>query len=302
MGAAIVKHNTKIRNGSAWADTAIYSITGIISIATVWPFIFILSSSLSDPAEVIKQSVWLYPKGLNLDAYQNLIGNAYLWRSYRNTIVYVVAGTLLNCLVSVMSAYPLSKQGLLGRKWIVMYIILPMYFTGGLIPFFILITKLGLYDNFLVMIIPGIVSIWNIILVRTYFMGVPAALQESAVMDGAHDLQLLYKIMIPVSMPIVAVIGLYTAVFIWNSWFYALMFLPNNKLHPLQLFLAKVLVFESPDLTSGLTNVAEQSRSMKSAMQLKYAVIIFSTLPILCLYPFLQKYFIQGVFVGSLKE
>lgn len=296
-------HRAQIKNGSAFIDIIIYCISGITAIVTVWPFVFIFSASVSEPAEIIKQSVWFYPKGFNLDAYKKIIVNTYLWHSYKNTVIYVVAGTLLNCFISVISAFPLTRKGLWGRKWIILYIIIPMYFTGGLIPFFILITKIGLYNNFLVMIIPGMVSIWNIILVRTFFMGVPSALQESAVIDGANDIQILFKVMIPLSMPIIAVISLYTAVYIWNSWFHALLFLPDPTLHPLQLFLAKVLIFDSSDLKSGANvDVTGTVRNMMTAMQLKYAAIMFATLPILCLYPFLQRYFVQGVFVGSLKE
>jgi putative aldouronate transport system permease protein len=178
-----------------------------------------------------------------------------------------------------------------------------MYFTGGLIPFFILITKLGLYDNFLVMILPYMVTIWNIILVRTFFMGIPEALHESAVIDGANDLLILSKIIVPLSKSILAVIALYSAVGIWNSWFYAMIFLPNRNLHPLQLFLAKLLVFEAPNITNANQEMLELLRQQQSTvLQMKYAVIMFATVPIMCMYPFLQKYFIKGTLIGSLKE
>lgn len=293
----------KIKLGSSLADFMIYLVAGLAAVITVWPFIYVFSMSVSDPSEVLRQSVWLYPRGFSLDAYARIVNNAYLWQSYRNTVFYVVVGTALNCLMSVMAAYPLTKRNLFGRKLLVKIILIPMYFNGGLIPFFIIMTKLGLYNNILIMILPFMVTTWNIILVRTFFMGIPGALCESAYIDGANDFRILFTIIVPLSKPILAVIALYTAVGIWNNWFTALIFLPNTKLHPLQLFLAKVLVFESPDIKNGLDiDLNQRLKTFSTAVQLKYAVIIFSSLPIMCSYPFLQKYFIKGVLVGSLKE
>lgn len=291
----------KISGEFTVTDVIIYIFAALIGAVTLWPFIFILSLSLSSPEEAIKQSVWLLPKDLDFGAYIRVVSNKSLWTAYRNTIFYVSLGTFLNCLMSVLAAYPLSRPKLFGRAILVKFVIIPMYFTGGLVPYFILITKLGLYNNPLVMILPAMVSIWNIILVRTYMTNLPEALIESAVIDGASELSILYKIIIPLSKPILAVIALYSAVGIWNSWFDAMLFLPNRELHPLQLFLARMLVFEAPTVNMDPEMVKIIEAQMATVTQLKYAVIIIATLPIMMLYPFIQKYFIKGTLVGSLK-
>ena len=291
----------KISGEFTVTDVIIYIFAALIGAVTLWPFIFILSLSLSSPEEAIKQSVWLLPKDLDFGAYIRVVSNKSLWTAYRNTIFYVSLGTFLNCLMSVLAAYPLSRPKLFGRAILVKFVIIPMYFTGGLVPYFILITKLGLYNNPLVMILPAMVSIWNIILVRTYMTNLPEALIESAVIDGASELSILYKIIIPLSKPILAVIALYSAVGIWNSWFDAMLFLPNRELHPLQLFLARMLVFEAPTVNMDPEMVKIIEAQMATVTQLKYAVIIIATLPIMTLYPFIQKYFIKGTLVGSLK-
>lgn len=291
--------------GSLVFDIAIYMIAGFAALITIWPFIYVLSMSLSDPAEVVKQSIWLLPKGFTLEAYKKVVNYPDIWQSYRNTIFYTVTGTILNCLMSSLGAYPLTRKGLYGRKLLVYYLIIPMYFSGGLIPGFILINKLGLYNNFLVMIIPGMVSIWNIILMRTYFSTLPDSLFESAIVDGANDLQILFKMYLPLSKPILAVISIYTAVGIWNSWFAALIYLPNKQLHPLQMFLVNVLIKSSGDVSRIMASAEESEGFLKmqmTAQQIRYSIIIFSSLPIICVYPFLQKYFIKGALLGSLKE
>lgn len=288
---------------SVAVDALIYLVSAVIAIITVWPFVYVFSMSISNPDEVLKQSIWLFPKGLHFDSYRMIFRNNELWRAYLNTILYVLSGTFLSTLVSLISAYPLSRPKLVGRKFFVFYLIIPMYLSGGLVPYFIQINKLGLFNNPLVMILPGIVSIWNIILVRSFIKNLPESLQEAAIIDGASEIGILFRIIIPLCKPIIAVIVLYTAVGIWNSWFNALIFLPKKEWQPLQLFMARVLVYSQATLAfQAMKNAEEGAKSAATAIQLKYAAIIFTTLPILCLYPFLQKYFVKGAMIGSLKE
>ncbi len=288
------------------ADLLIYLIVGTAAFVTVWPFLYVFSMSISDPREALKQTVWLFPRGLSLDSYKRVFFNPSLWLSYRNTIFYTTVGTVLNVIMGMISAYPLSKRRLFMRKFFVVFLIIPMYFSGGLIPYFVVISKLHLYNTIWVMILPGMLSIWNVILIRTFFKVLPESLQESAVIDGAGEFTILAKIIVPLSKPIIAVVALYSAVGIWNSWFNAMIFLPNTKLQPLQLYLTRVLIFDLASLSSAnsgsrAAEFLEKAQMQASVLQLKYAAIIFTSLPIICLYPFLQKYFIKGALVGSLK-
>lgn len=302
-----IKRN-KISNGSPVANVFIYLVVLIMSLSAVWPFIYVISLSVSETSAVLAKKVWLLPKGFDLLTYKVIIKDMSLWLSYRNTIIYAVSATCLTCLTSVLAAYPLAKKGLYLRKYIVYYMVITMYFGGGLIPSFILMTKLGLYGSPLVMIIPSMVGIFYIILVRTYFTTHPESLRESAYLDGASDFKVLFSIYVPISKPIIAVIALYAVVNVWNSWFNAFLYLPaNEEWHPLQLYLRKVLISEKIS-----DNIVEEfARSVVNQdpliayvanVKLKYAIIIFTSLPIICSYPFLQKYFVKGIMVGSLKE
>lgn len=283
-------------------DAIIYFAIFLLACITVWPFIYVFSMSVSAPGEVIKQSVWLYPKGFILDSYAEIVKNNYIWRTYANTVFYVISGTFLNCIISFLSAYSLARLKSRIKRFIVMYMMFTMFFSGGIIPYFIVINKIGLYDNFLIMIIPAIVSVWNIIIVRTHIKALPEALLESAKIDGAGELRILSQIVFPMSKSILAVIILYTAVFIWNNWFNALIFLQDRNWHPLQYYLARVLVFGSPDLIKNVSAAENFENTAAVMIQIKYAAIIFVSLPIICVYPFLQKYFVKGVLIGTLKE
>jgi putative aldouronate transport system permease protein len=292
-----------IKEGSPIADFFIYFFTIFICIITLYPFYYVVIMSVSDPVRVAAMDVYLYPKGFQLGSYGLIVRDAKMWWAYLNTLIYVGAGTALTLLTSVLGAYPLSVKNLPGRKWLVRYLIFPMYFGGGLIPTFLLVNKLGLYNTRWAIIIPGAVSIWYIILVRTYFMTVPDSIKESAFIDGASHIQLLFKIIVPISKPILAVIAIYTIVGIWNSWFGALVYLPNEKLHPLQMYLYRVLVQQTVDLKElAFDEAASATKKIFSNIQLKYSIIVFTTLPIIFTYPFFQKYFIKGVMLGSLKE
>lgn len=299
-----MKPKNSIKEGSRIADVIIYLITAIICLITIYPFFYVFIQSIADPKEVIAQTVFLWPKNYYFGSYSLIMSDPKMWKAYGYTILYVVSGTALSVFGSVMGAYPLTVKGLWGRKFLVKFLIIPMYFSGGMITTFILMTKLNLYNNIWAMIIPSIVNIWNIILVRSYFMSIPDGLTESAIIDGAGHLRILVSIIVPLAKPILAVISIYSIVGIWNSWFNALIYLPNPELHPLQFYLYRIMIQQSVDLTDisgGMMNVEDQVKRMLQNYQLKYALIIFTSLPVIFTYPFFQKYFIKGVMLGSLK-
>lgn len=303
MENVVAKKANKIKEGSGLADIIFYIVSAILCIITLYPMYYVFIMSISDPIEVAAKRISLYPKGFYLETYKIIFRDSKMWKSYANTIIYVFSGTILNCITSVMAAYPLTSKKLIGRKWIVRYLILPMYFSGGLIPTFLLMNKLGLYNNRFAIIIPGAVSIWYIILVRTYLMTIPSSLRESAFIDGANNFHVLFRIYVPLAKPILAVVAIYTVVGIWNSWFGAMIYLPNEDLHPLQMYLVRVLIQQSVDLKSLPKDDFEEAIAMMlSNTQLKYSMIIFTTLPIIFTYPYFQKYFIKGAMIGSLKE
>lgn len=266
---------------------------------TLYPFVYVISMSLSSPIHVMRQDIWLLPKGITLGAYAKVFSEPGLWRAYGNTIFYTVAGTAVNVIMTVMLAYPLSKKNFWGRRSISVFVSLTMFFNAGMIPNFLLIHNIGLYNNRLVMIIPGAISVYNMIIARTFFNGIPSSLEESASLDGANNVTILMRIIIPVSMPVMAVLTLFYAVSHWNTYFTALLYLPDQAKQPLQMFLVRLLVQNQQLMNDGAGDALQQA---VSAMQIKYATIVVVILPILCVYPFLQKYFVQGVMVGAIKE
>jgi putative aldouronate transport system permease protein len=298
-----IKRN-RINDGSRLATIIIYFIVGVCCFITLYPFYYVMIQSFADPKEVIAQTVFFWPKKYYLGSYELILKDPKMWRSYAYTLLYVLSGTFLNIVTSVCGAYPLTAKRLAFRSLAVKFVIIPMYFSGGLIPTFLLMMKLGLYNNVWAMILPSAVGIWNLILVRSYFMSLPEGLRESAHIDGAGHLRILTSIYIPLSKPILAVISIYTIVGIWNSWFNAMIYLPNSDLHPLQFYLYRVMIQQTvnlTDMTGGLLGMEAQVKRMLANYQLKYALIVFTTLPVIFAYPFFQKYFIKGVMLGSLK-
>lgn len=303
MAKAITKPN-KIREGSRAATILIYCCIVAICFLTIYPMYYVLILSLSEPSAAMTMKVYTIPKGFSLDSYKVLVKDAEMWRAYLNTILYALSNTVLMVLTCIFAAYPLTSKKLKGRKFINMFLLIPMYFSGGMIPSFLLITQLGLYDNPLSMILPGCFSIWNIILVKAFFSGIPETIREASKIDGANNYQILFRIYLPMSMPIIAVICVYTIVGVWNSWFNAMLYLPHTTWQPLQLYLRRVLVENTQSVAQFLDPEDAKVLALKqmSNAQMQYAMIIFSTLPILATYPFFQKYFVKGVTLGSLKE
>ena len=265
---------------------------------TLYPFVYVLSMSISEPIRAVSGEVWLYPKGFSLDAYKMVFQNKQVWLSYYNTLWYTSVGTSLNVVMTILAAYCLSRRTFFAKKHFMFFIAFTMFFSGGLIPMFVLINNLGLYNSRWVMILPKAVGAYYIIIARTFFTTIPESLSESAKLDGANDLTILYKIFIPLSKPIISVLVLYYAVMHWNSYFDALIYLAKSSLQPLQLFLVRVLVENDSTMMGGMVDQYERGLA---ALQLRFAIIIVAILPIICVYPFLQKYFVKGIMIGAIK-
>jgi putative aldouronate transport system permease protein len=298
-----MKRKNKIREGSRIADVIMYAMAALLVFITLYPMYYVLILSLSDPRYAMTMEVYAAPKGFSLGAYKILIADKSIWRALANTIMYAASTTVLMLATSILGAFPLTSKTLAGRKYVNMYLLITMFFSGGLIPLFLLVMKLGIYNTPLALIMTSCFSVWNIILVKAFLSTIPETLREAAKIDGANVYQILWKIYLPLSTPILAVISVYTVVGMWNSWFGAMVYLPDLKLQPLQLLLRRMLILSQ---TPGDVFNAEAARQMAELRlaysQLKYAMIIFSSLPVLATYPFFQKYFVRGIMLGSLKE
>lgn len=272
----------------------------LLCFITLYPFLYVLFASLSDPAEIARfRGMLFFPTGFNLDAYKAVIDNPMILTGYRNTLFYVAGGTIINLFMTTLGAYALSRRNVYFNNSIMLIIVITMVFNGGLIPTFLLVNSLGMLDTPWALLLPGAISSFNLIIMRTAFQAVPVSLEESARIDGANDWIIMSRIIVPLSMPVIAVMVLWYAVGHWNSYFSALIYLRDRELFPLQLVLREILISNSTD---SMTTGAAATDRLDIGITIKYATIIISTLPILCLYPFLQKYFVHGVLIGALKE
>lgn len=272
---------------------------------TLYPFLYIISMSISNPKEVIAMHVWLLPKGLDLHSYLFLLKSDDLWISYYNTLWYAAVGITVNVIITVAFAYPLSRKDFFLRSSIMIFMVLPVFLGGSvsMIPTFILIMKLGLYNTRWAIIASSAMSPMLAIMSRVFFQStIPDSLIESAKIDGASDVKVLSRIVAPLSLPIISVIMIYNIVIFWNVYTPALLYVPNYKLQPLQVYLQSVLIKNSPDQVA--LNAAAVSPEARSdiAYQLKYCTIMITILPIIFIYPFLQKYFVKGSMIGAIKE
>ncbi|GEB27393.1 binding-protein-dependent transport system inner membrane protein [Enterococcus casseliflavus] len=282
-------------------DFFVYGVAILLILLIIYPLWFVIIASFSDPADVGNGNVWLWPNEWRLDGYIRLFEQSLFWRGYLNTILYTIVGTAVALFVNIPAGYALSRKDLHGRKWLALLFIIPMFVSGGLIPIYLTIKNVGLLDTFWVMVIPFAVSSYNIIVARTFFNNsIPAGLWEAAQIDGCGTFRYFFSMVLPLSKAILAVIGLWTAVGIWNSWFNALIYLTNDNLQPLQLILRRLLISNQLLQTQATGELASELRA--TADMMKYAAIVVSTAPIMMLYPFLQKYFNQGVMIGALKE
>lgn len=275
----------------------------MIAVAAVMliPFLNVVSVSLSSNTAYIRNPAMILPSDMTLEAYRSVLSSKLIPSSYRNTIVVTLASTGLGMLLSILMAYPLSKPDLAGKKLIVGFLLVTMFFNGGLIANFYLVKRLGMFDTLWALIIPGSVSIGNIILLRNGFESVPRSLEESALLDGANDLQVLFRIVLPVCLPILATVTLFYAVGHWNAYFNAVVYINGRDKWTLQLMLREIIISRNLGLLTG-SNVVDTAQESTQPQMIKCATLVVSMLPIMMVYPFLQRYFVRGLTLGAVKE
>ncbi|MEK4994327.1 carbohydrate ABC transporter permease [Paenibacillus sp. FSL H7-0918] len=282
----------------SWFNVVSTFILLVVVVVTLYPFLHMLAVSLSSDVHVMKNTVSFWPKGFNLNMYKLVLGDSQIWVAYKNTLIYTVLGTLISLVVTSTGAYALSRSDMALRKSFTLLIVVTMFFSGGMIPTFLVVRSLDMVDTVWGMVLPGAVSTWNLILMRTFFSGIPKELEESGRIDGLNDIGIFIRIIVPLSKASFATIALFYAVGMWNNFIYPLLYLRSPGLFPLQVLLRNLVLAgsaSSGDVTSigGDNMVIEES--------LKYATIMVSTLPILIVYPFVQKYFVKGAMIGAVK-
>lgn len=283
--------------GSKVFDVFNYILMLFMILITFYPFYYVAAGSLSDASQLVGSTFMLIPKGFSLKAYETVFSNPNILSGYRVTLIVVICGTALSIVLTAMGAFLLTREKFAIKNVMAYMMIFTMYFSGGMIPTFLLVYKyLGLGDNILALILPGAISTYNLIVMKSNFDSIPKSLEESAKIDGANEIIILFKIIIPVSLPIIAVMVLFYGVTYWNSWFNAMLYMRTRSKYPLQLILREVLIMGS--MQSMDTTGAD---SYRLADTIKYATIMVATLPILCVYPFIQKYFVKGIMIGAVK-
>lgn len=268
-------------------------------VITIYPLAHVLFASFSDSNELIKhRGLLLYPLGFSVKAYMMVFKNPNILTGYTTTIYVVVCGTILNLIMTSIGAFVLSRRNLRGRSIMMVFVVITMYISGGMIPRYLIIANtLNLQNNLLALILPGAISTYNLIIMRTNFMQIPTGLEEAARIDGANDIVILFRIIIPLSIPILAVMALFYGVAHWNSWFDAMLFLRDRDKYPLQLIMREILISSS----TGAMSQAGGDNAYEIGESIKYATIIITTVPILLIYPFIQRYFVKGIMIGALK-
>ncbi len=268
----------------------------LISAIMLYPAIYVIAASFSEETAILRGDVFLYPVRAHLKAYQKVFVYPMLWKSYSNTLLYTVLGTAINLILTVFGAWALSQKKMVGRRFFTLMCTFTMFFGGGMIPTFLVVKGLGLLNTIWGILLPGAVSTYNMILMRTFFRQIPESLVEAAELDGCKDFGVLFRIVLPLSLASLMTIGMFYAVGHWNSYFPAVMYLTTNKeLNPLQIILRQVVL---------LNEIVENASSTENVMAegIKYATIVVAMLPMLCIYPFVQRYFVKGVMIGSVKE
>lgn len=286
--------------GDRWFYIISYSIVSILVIAVLYPIIYVISASFSSGNAIATGKVWLWPVEFTLDGYAAVFKYKDIWIGYRNSILYTVAGTLINVCMTMICAYPLSRKNLRGRNKIMFLFTFTMLFNGGMLPNYILISKLKMINTAWSLLLPGAISVYNMIVARTFIQSnIPDELLESSRIDGCDDIRFFFKMVLPLSKAILAVLVIWYAVGHWNSYFNAFLYLNDKSKYPLQIYLREILVLGEvqSDMIDGETESA--IRNLKYL--LKYSTIVVSTVPLYAIYPFIQKYFVKGVMIGSVK-
>ncbi len=277
-----------------------YVLLGIFVVAIIIPMLYIVIASLMDPITLQNKGISFDLSKWTVTAYQRVLQNAQIWVGFKNAVIYSVVFTFVSVLVTLLAAYPMSREDFKGRKIINVIFVITMFFGGGLIPTYLLISSLGLLDSMWAIILPGAFSVWNMIIARTYYQGIPKELREAADVDGANEMVYFFRILIPVCTPVIAVLAMWQFVGMWNSYFDAMIYLNDASKQPLQLVLRAILIQNQPE-SGMISDMQSTAQRAQLAELLKYATIIISSLPLLVMYPFFQKYFDAGIMAGSVK-
>lgn len=277
----------------------VYILLSLLLIVVLYPLIYVISSSFSSPAAVTSGKVWLWPVELSLKGYSTLIHNEKVTIGYANSLFYTGVGTIISVVLTIMIAYPLSRKTFFGKNVLMMLITFTMLFSGGLIPTYLVVKQMGLIDTRWALLIPNAIWVWQVIITRSFFQtAIPDELFDASEIDGCSDFRFLRSVVVPLSKPIIAVLILIYAVGQWNAYFDALIYLKSASLFPLQLILRSIIILNN---SSNATDALKQVERQQLAEALKYSLIVVTTLPVLIIYPFVQRFFVQGMLVGSVK-
>ena len=298
-GTAAVPKRIKESTGDKVFLIAVYIVLGLVVIAVLYPLIFILSSSISSPAAVTSGRVWLWPVDISFKGFRVLFATPEIITGYANSILYTTVGTIISVTLTIMIAYPLSRRSFYGRNVLMMVITFTMIFSGGLIPTYMVVRQLHLIDTRWALLIPNAIWVWQVIIAKSFFQSsIPEELLEASEIDGCTDMRFIRSVVLPLSKPIIAVLVLMYAVGQWNSYFDALIYLKSANLFPLQLVLRSIIIQNN---SASATDAMAMVERQQLAELLKYSLIVVATLPVLIIYPFVQRYFVQGMLVGSVK-
>lgn len=284
-----------------WFDALNILVLSGFALLILYPLYFVVIASVSEPDQIYAGNVWLWPQGFTLEGYRRILSDPQIWSGYGNSILYAAASALISVSLTIGAAYPLSRKDFYGRNTFMLFFVFTMFFSGGLIPTYLLVKNLGMVNTIWSVILPSAVDAFGIIIARTFFQStIPDELREAAFMDGCRNTRFLWSVVIPLSKPIIAVLVLFAVVRQWNGFFDALIYLENEKLYPLQLVLRNILIQSQPigDMISDIDSLLAKQRVSEL---IKYGVILIAAAPLLILYPFLQRYFVKGVLIGSIK-
>lgn len=297
-----VKTDIKPTKGDRILDCIIIGLLVIIAVVAFYPLYLVLICSFSDPAYISSGDVWLIPRGINFDAYKILLDTKEIWVGYRNSLFYTVVGTTLQMIVTTAAGFAVSRKTLPGRRILMFFFLFPLYFSGGLIPTYLVIKDAGMINTVWSLIVPVMVGYYNLILARNYFENsIPEELYESASVDGASIIRYFFQFAIPLAVPVLAVMVLNFALGHWNKYFDAMIYISNDNIQTLQVFIKRITMQATSSLDGGMTNAEALVEQIRQKQLLKYAVVIVSTVPMILLYPFIQKYFVQGIMMGAVK-
>ena len=297
----VVKEGAKVRKstGDRIVDVIIYVALGLIALSTVLPFLYVVAGSFATEKELTEKAFFIIPTQVSLNAYQYAIRTANILRGLKNSIILTIMGTVMCMLFSLSFAYPLSKMHFRGRNWIMNMVIVTMLFSGGMIPSYMVINAYGLYDTYWALVLPALINPFNMVIIKKFFTGLPVELDEASYMDGANDLQIFTKVALPLSKPVIASISLFYGVGFWNDYFNSMIYLQTAEKFPIQIQLRSIIL-----LSSTFSDAMMDFYDMNGAppdKAVKMACTVIATVPVLCIYPFVQKYFTKGVMVGAVK-